>query len=75
MLLEGEALVMPGFCFIRVVDFMCYMWIEPLHIHIPLDDDVNASAIYSSYPEVNYNTGKEEHFIVTISKRRSVRCV
>ena len=25
----GQALAMPGFCYNRVVDFVCYLWIAP----------------------------------------------
>ena len=27
--MEGEIVLMPGFCFNRVTDFACYMWILP----------------------------------------------
>ena len=26
---SGQALLMPGFCFNRLTDFVCYMWIMP----------------------------------------------
>lgn len=28
-LFVGQALLTPGFCFNRITDFMCYMWIMP----------------------------------------------
>ena len=30
LLLSGQALLMPGFCFNRITDFVCYMWVIPV---------------------------------------------
>ena len=27
--MDGEALLVPGFCYNRVTDFSCYIWVKP----------------------------------------------